>query len=118
MLALIRRSRVARPWDDRNRKKAAPGGPLSVSDARGCLGVSGARCAQEAMRSPFVRGERIEPGERAVGLRYELVNSAPVQRSGTFVALCEPSVEVPKVRTAGAMTWPPEGVTRKTASPR
>ncbi len=54
----------------------------------------------------------------AIGLRYELVNSAPIQRSGTFIALCEPSAEVPKVRNAGTMTWPPEGVTRKMASPR
>jgi hypothetical protein len=42
----------------------------------------------------------------------------PVQRSGAFIAPCEATADALKVRGAGAMTWPPDGVTRKTASPR
>jgi hypothetical protein len=43
---------------------------------------------------------------------------ATFHRSEELTALCEPSADVPKVRNAGAATWPPDGVTRKTASPR
>jgi hypothetical protein len=42
----------------------------------------------------------------------------PVQRSGTFIVLCEAVADALKVRNAGAMTWPPDRVTRKMASPR
>ena len=42
----------------------------------------------------------------------------PVQRSGTFIVLCEAMADALKVRNAGAMTWPPDRVTRKMASPR
>jgi hypothetical protein len=41
-----------------------------------------------------------------------------VQRSGTFIVLCEAMADALKVRNAGAITWPPDGVTRKMASPR
>jgi len=42
----------------------------------------------------------------------------PAQRSGTFIVLCEAVADALKVRNAGAMTWPPDRVTRKMASPR
>jgi hypothetical protein len=42
----------------------------------------------------------------------------PAQRFGTFIGLCDQIADALKVRNAGAMTCPPDGVTRKMASPR
>jgi hypothetical protein len=46
------------------------------------------------------------------------LNPTWFQRSGTFIVLCEAVADALKVRNAGAMTWPPDRVTRKMASPR